>query len=481
MKKLIIICLLLITTFALNAQTFTAYVDDTERIGLGFAYNVTFRVTLLRMAEKGDVNRGPHGTEYSVELVKVDLDKNKGWYERGKIHKCEQLEGICNTKTYRWIGTSLTFNCEGKELRSNGAVFHNIGDKVIMDLEPHSIGNSTCYSPTVSGIDNTYVDDIDIASRILSIIAKNTLAEQGGKNSNPLVNEANPSNSSSVSNGDLNNPLGTNQSTATSTTTTETPNNNLKYSDFGIPENTPTYTKSQLREQVVTQAAGLVGQLLNGWAEDAREKEAYEVQRREEQAERDRIAAEIRLQKEQKIAEHTNYITVIKDAKLPLSSSDIEEDVVYYYAFSADKSALATINPTIKLSNVFPIAKYNDGTWPYTVNIKKELSTVLKTSDVVLNGYFKSESEAVSNYLVFKESLEKLDFIITPIVYKGKIKETTSSDNSSEKAVNKTDDFWGDSSNKVNKIDNTTQPKQVQTAPVKNTPTKAQSGDFWNN
>jgi hypothetical protein len=195
MKTLLVIALALITNFV-NAQNFTTYVDDTQSNGSGFAYNVTIRLSLLRMAEKGTHNKAYNGTEYSVELIKVEIDKNKGWYERGEIYKCEQLEGICNTKTFTGIHLSLSYNCQGKEVETNTATFYNIGDKQTMDLQPKSVGGSGCNSPIASGIGYIKVNDYETGNAIRSLIQKlkNGKVSTGQEisKSNPVVNETNP-------------------------------------------------------------------------------------------------------------------------------------------------------------------------------------------------------------------------------------------------------------------------------------------------
>lgn len=244
--------------------------------------------------------------------------------------------------------------------------------------------------------------------------------------------------------------------------------------------------KAELTTQVVTQAVGLVGEILGDIAENARRKEAYLAQQREEQVERDRIAEENRQKKIKKIALHTNYITTVKDAKLPLSSDELNEETIYYFAFNVDKTALATTTPTINLTGIFPIAKYNDGTWPYTANIKKELSIVLKNTDVVLNGYYNNRTEAEADFAIFKESLEKLNFTINSFEYKGKTKEVNS----------KNDDIWNDTDNKKNIKstvtnedfweESTKEIKNKTSAPTKKVPTKKEAPkttaeDFWNN
>lgn len=242
MKKLITICLFMATAFTLNAQTFTTYSDYTERNGTGFAYKVTIRLSILRMAEKGTPNKAYKGTEYSVELVRVEVDKNKGWYERGKIYKCEQLEGICNTKTYTSISLQLKYNCQGKILESNPATFYNIGDKQTMAVQPTSVGGSPCDLPTASGIGFIRVEDNEIGRIIRSKMQK-------------LENKK-PANTSTTTtqNYGSNNPLGTNQSSTTQTTS-QIPSLESQYEKLGIPANTPTYTKTEVYTQVATSLA----------------------------------------------------------------------------------------------------------------------------------------------------------------------------------------------------------------------------------
>lgn len=212
MKKLLTISLIMATTFALNAQTFTKYVDNTKSDGRGFAYNLTVRISLLRTASPSTINSAANGTEYSVELVRVDLDKNKGWYESGKFYNCSQLEGVCNTKTYSNIILQLSYNCQGKELETNTATFYNIGDKQIISLAPKSVGNSSCNSPTASGIGYVSINNYEIANSIGSIIQK--------------TNKVAASTSSQTTTSST--------STTTAASTSETKNYELKLSDIGI-------------------------------------------------------------------------------------------------------------------------------------------------------------------------------------------------------------------------------------------------------
>lgn len=254
--------------------------------------------------------------------------------------------------------------------------------------------------------------------------------------------------------------------------TVETPSYILNPSDYGIPDSTPTYTKAELTTEIIGGAVTLLSQ----WAEESRiEKERIQA----ENEERERIAEEARQRKRQKIAANNEYLANFKDAKLPLSSSNIAEEVVYYFAFSTDEASMATTSPVISLCGVFPISKYADGTWPYAVTVKKEISTIFKTQGITLNGFYTSKTKAESDFATFKKSLEQLGFTIKPFTYKGKVNESVSGDdmwneNSEKKSATTSDDFWGESNKETAKP-----VKQETKAEPKKEPAK--TDDFWNN
>lgn len=191
MKKLLLIALILITNF-ISAQTFTKYVDDAQKNGIGFNYNVTFQLTLKRMATKSTVSSAANGTEYSVRLVSVEVDQNSGWNQRGKTYSCSQLNGICNNKTFDRITIDLDYDCEGKELSSNSATFYNIGDEKIMTLQPKAVGSNVCASPTVSDIGKVTITEVSVTNTILSIIQK--LDQNKSNTSTQNTNTGNQSN-----------------------------------------------------------------------------------------------------------------------------------------------------------------------------------------------------------------------------------------------------------------------------------------------
>lgn len=236
----------------------------------------------------------------------------------------------------------------------------------------------------------------------------------------------------------------------------------LKNSAIGLPASTPSYTKAEVTAQVVGSALSLINQ----WAEESR-AEKQRIQAANE--ERERVAEEARYRKRQKIAANTAYLENFEDAKLPLSSSTITADIIYYFAFSTDKASLLTTNPIIYLCGVFPISKYKDGTWPYAVTVKKEIASILKSPDIVLNGYYTTKEKADSNYAAFTQSLKSLDFTVTSFPYKGKIKNGDAGDDiwdEKKPAAEKETNFWEE-------------PNKKQGKAAKKDSVKSKTGDFW--
>ncbi|WDF58169.1 hypothetical protein PQ462_15745 [Flavobacterium sp. KACC 22758] len=171
--------------------------------------------------------------------------------------------------------------------------------------------------------------------------------------------------------------------------------------------------KTEMTIQAVGGALSLLGEL----AEERRRKKEYEQQQREEQFERERIAEQ---QRKEKTARQQKIINELKQGAVPLSSDQVEKQLLYYYASSADEASLKSGSPLINLTNVFAVARYTDGTWPYTINIKNDIQEILKTKQVVLTGYFTSKNEAEAAYLNFRKSLEALEFKISVFEYKGR-------------------------------------------------------------
>jgi hypothetical protein len=193
MKNTLLVALILITNFV-SAQTFSKYIDKTQTDGRGFAYNITVRISLVRMAARPTINSAGNETEYTITLVKAEIDKNKGYYNYGKYYNCTQLQGICNIQSYENIQLQLTYNCQGKELKSSMATFHTIGEQQTTSLAVNSVGGSACFAPTASGIGdviiNTNNEVLTAIETLIQTLNSGNSNPGSGSNTNPVQSQA---------------------------------------------------------------------------------------------------------------------------------------------------------------------------------------------------------------------------------------------------------------------------------------------------
>lgn len=235
--------------------------------------------------------------------------------------------------------------------------------------------------------------------------------------------------------------------------------------------NTPTSSSSSSTDNTIA-TVGAVLSILGQLSEENRAEKERIQQQKEAAEER---AANARYERQLKIAGRKDFIAGIKDAQIPLSSSKIAAEELYYFAFSVDETTLTTNSPRLNLCGVFPIGKYADGTWPYTSGIKSELLQANKGKEVTIVGYYISKSEAESALSSFKKDMEYHSFTATPFTYKGKPKSGGSNDDgwgdnaakTATKAATEDTDFWGNPVKKEEKKQaaDTTKPKE----------------DFWGN
>ncbi len=468
MKKLITICFFIITAFScVNGQN-----KLSGSLGTYAHNNICNKYTNLNWEVRYKFEKRTDGIYLTYYNPKITIAQNSLYATAEKNYLKSELGLSVWPESYSPSSLNVSVNCR----MPNGKV----------ELSGFAFSTSDPYKPNEDWVCGTTFNgqEANLSAFTLSVTKASYSPQSVRELDNIIIQKKSQTTNTSTTttqNSGSSNPSGTSQ-TSTSETTSQIPSLESQYAKLGIPANTPTYTKQEVTNQLVTQGVGLVAGILTELGEEKRQKEAYQAQLREAQAERERAAAQIR---REKIATHTNFITAFIDAKLPLSSSNIEEDVIYYFAFSADKSALATTNPTINITEIFPITKYNDDTWPFSVNIKKEISNILKSTDIVLIGYYKSKTEAETDYFKFKNSLEKLNFLITSYNYKGKIKESNSNDDmwddTSKKTTNDVDDFWGESKKEEKGKNTKTQSTPVNKTPIKKETPKTKTDDFWDN
>ena len=193
--------------------------------------------------------------------------------------------------------------------------------------------------------------------------------------------------------------------------------------------------------ELATSVANIIG---NAKAEKER-KEAQEKLRKERDAERTRIETE----RKQKIANLRNDIfKQYPEGGVPLSRHNINLDELYFFTYWYDGKT------TAKVSNVFPYAKYKDGTWAFKDKVKAESEKATGTQ-VILVGYYTTKALAEKERNVFVELLPQAEVQVTAYTVKGRKwdgAESGSTDfwgNESKAETKtteqKTDDFWRES------------------------------------
>lgn len=192
--------------------------------------------------------------------------------------------------------------------------------------------------------------------------------------------------------------------------------------------------------ELATSVANIIG---NARAEKER-KEAQEKLRKERDAERTRIETE----RKQKIANLRNDIfKQYPEGGVPLSRHNINLDELYFFTYWYDGKT------TAKVSNVFPYAKYKDGTWAFKDKVISESEKAV-SGKVTLVGYFTTKALAEKERSVFVELLPQAEVNVSTYTVKGRKWDGTESG---------TTDFWG----------NETKAKQETKTTSKNT------DDFW--
>jgi len=206
------------------------------------------------------------------------------------------------------------------------------------------------------------------------------------------------------------------------------------------------------------QALGALGGIAAGISADKAEQRARDELRKERDAQEKIIKAR---QLEALLSIREEIGKMFPEGGMPLSSHKINEPVLYLFAYYSNKSEWGenkTINMAI--SNVIPIYRYSDGTYPYISNVKRTFESG-GISNPTIVGYFTDRNMAEKYLQSLKEVAEQGRFLLSNIEIKVKEKET-------EKAVSASEDFWG---NEVKSNPN----NKKKTTPTKN------NDNFWNN
>ncbi len=224
---------------------------------------------------------------------------------------------------------------------------------------------------------------------------------------------------------------------------TQNLNNNLNYS----------LKDTDATTQAIGQGIALIGSIINNASAESDRKYALEKLEKERKAQIARIENE----RKQKILNLRNDIfKQYPEGGVPLSRHNINLEELYFFTYSqnADRTA-------VKVSNVFPYAKYQDGTWAFKdkVTVESEKATSTK---VTLVGYYTSKELAEKERDVFIKLLPQAEVQVTAFEVKGRKQDGASSGNTDfwgndtktetkTTEAKKTDSFWDDASAKTDK------------------------------
>ena len=306
MKKILTICFFIATTFTVNAQTLNGSCYDNGQGTSSYFSQVDLNATFSFYAKNNLVY-------IRCSNLRMNVPSNTTYNAYGKSYTKSDL-GISqwpqNQKPW-----SMTINVSGSY---NGGNFNK---------SISCSGNYICDEFHIEGI---RADNVNISSFKVNSISNFTYNQGGDAQLEELIKQKNKqesqktnSSSTASTNSESSNPLGT-SNTSTTETTSQTPSLEEQYTKLGIPANTPTYSKQEATNQLVTQAGSLAGELLNDWNTNREnrieaERAAYNQKRSIE------IDEELKKYEEKFIAE---YLPLMDKAK----SGDENARMTLYFA-----------------------------------------------------------------------------------------------------------------------------------------------------
>jgi hypothetical protein len=202
------------------------------------------------------------------------------------------------------------------------------------------------------------------------------------------------------------------------------------------------------------------GSLINDLSEEKRKREAREKLARQ----RDKMKQEMEVKRAAMLAEmaakrkamiidfRKGLLSEFSEGGLPLSSYNVKQNVLYFFSYHIEESTIQNDSPKIYLSNVFPVGRYADGSWPFKNTLVSELSSKA-SGKTVLMGYYGTEELAAKSRNAFISMARKCEFKLENIQYKGKNTAGVQGSN---------DDFW--------------ETGKAKGKPVQNKPKR---DDFW--
>ncbi len=176
-----------------------------------------------------------------------------------------------------------------------------------------------------------------------------------------------------------------------------------------------------------------IGTIASAISANKAEKDAREELKRQRAEEEARIK---KAQLDALVAIRTEIGKVYTEGGMPLSTHKITAPILYVFAYNSNKADWdKNQNVAMSISNVIPVYRYSDGTYPYTSNVKRTFENA-GISNPVLMGYFTNKSEAENYRSSLLEVAPNAKFAVKEVEVKVKEQKPNTTTNTSET------DFW---------------------------------------
>ena len=261
-----------------------------------------------------------------------------------------------------------------------------------------------------------------------------------------------------------------NGQSSSSSTPTETPENTSGNNGNPLPNYNAPSTSNDATIQALTAASSLISQ----WGAQVQAKQEAEmqlrIQREEEEARIQEEQDALEAKRQELIMNRKKLILKFPDGKTPLTHEVKDSTKVYYFTYSYQPSTIEYNTATIYISNVFPLVKYSDGSWPSKANLLEDIAKRNTGLNLILSGYYLNKADAEYQRQTLVSGVKNYSFVVQSINYAGKKTEQTGDAST---------DFWGNPTNvKVEE-------PATQSTPSSATPNTANPSntevDFWGN
>ncbi len=188
-------------------------------------------------------------------------------------------------------------------------------------------------------------------------------------------------------------------------------------------------------DDAIGEAVGIIGR---GIAQSIRQSEMEEAKQRLRR-QREEMHKRIAEQRKAAMIDMRNLLFAqFPDGNGPLSSHNVDSDILYFFSYTFDQGQIDHPRPNLYLSNVFPVHRYGDKTWPFKHAINKDIQKRAQGKNTLM-GFYASESLATEMRDSFLKLAKVNELQVTEFEYAGRVprKSAFETGGTSEQV-----DFW---------------------------------------